>query len=242
MIVKRQNNMQKIILFLYIVTLNAVSGFSYIKLPDVVVVGSRTGGEAARDVQIYTSLDFLNICPATIDSIIEIFSSLYVMNRGPRGVQQDINISGSGYEQTLILFDGIPVNDPQTGHFNMNIPVSPIAIKRVEVLTGHGSVSHGSGAMGGVINIVPGQTSSGSKLLIYGGSYSTFGGELVSSQERNGAKNLLSLSMRKTGNYHPQTDSLIFSLFNMSQYKGLKFSAGYMNKEFGAYDFYTPDW
>ncbi len=214
---------------------------SYIKLPDVIVVGSKTGGDPARDVQVYNFSDFSSMCPETIDQIVATFPSVYVKNRGPAGIQQDVGISGAGHEQVLVLFDGIPVNDPQTGHFNMNIPVSPLAIQRIELLNGHGSASHGSGAMGGVINIVPGSDSHNS-LTAYGGSNSTFGSEYLYNKARGNLKNTLSLSFRKTGDYHPETDSATYNIFNMTQYKDFKLSLAYMNKEFGAYDFYTPGW
>ncbi|MFC2061020.1 TonB-dependent receptor plug domain-containing protein [Elusimicrobiota bacterium] len=231
-----------IIFFSFFLILLSPQLYSYIKLPDVIVVGSKTGGGPTRDVSVYDSSDIMLQSPYTVDSLVESISPVYVKNRGPAGVQQDISILGSSYEQTLFLLDGMPINDPQTGHFNMNIPVSPLGIRRMEMLAGHGSVSHGSGAIGGVINIVPGREEFDNKLMLYAGSYSTIGSELVSSRKYGKLENMMSVSLRRTDDYHPQTDSAVVNIFNASRYGRLKFNAAYMNKEFGAFDFYTPGW
>ncbi|MBN2407734.1 MAG: TonB-dependent receptor [Elusimicrobia bacterium] len=213
-----------------------------LRLPDVMVVGSRTGGGEARDIDIYTKSEFEGTFPVSADDIIGRFSPVYLRNRGAKGVLQDIDISAASYEQSLVLFDGVPVNDPQTGHFSMNIPVPPSAIERLEVLNGHGSVSHGSGAMGGVINIVPGVSGGGDMVTLYGGSHSSLGGEFTKTGSAGEAGNRLSVSYMESDGYHRQTDYRIVNLMDSVEYGDYRLHAGYMNKEFGAYDFYTPGW
>ncbi|MFH1414486.1 MAG: TonB-dependent receptor [Elusimicrobiota bacterium] len=230
-----------LITFYFILT-GAVNALSHIELPDLIVVGSRSGVESGRDIEILNKSDFSDMYAAPLDSIINNFSSIYIMNRGPSGIQQDIGICAGSAAQSLIMLDGIPVNDPQTEHFNMNLPVSPGAVKRIELMKGHGSVSHGSGAMGGVINIVSDTSGEKDSLTVYGGDFETCGGEIVLNRDFGGYSNMFSFAARNTGNYHPQTDSSNISFFDSMNYGDLKVSAGYMNKEFGAFDFYTPGW
>ncbi len=90
-----------------------------------------------------TVLDFLRLDP-----------SLDVGSRAPNGVQTDLSIRGGDFEQTLVLVDGIRMTDPQSGHHDMDIPLPPDAVGRVEILKGAGSAIYGSDAMGGVVKII----------------------------------------------------------------------------------------
>ena len=80
--------------------------------------------------------------------------SIDLRGRAPNGVQSDISIRGSTFGQTLILLDGVRINDVQSAHHNMDLPVPLGSIDRVEVLHGSGSALYGSDAVGGVVNII----------------------------------------------------------------------------------------
>jgi vitamin B12 transporter len=80
---------------------------------------------------------------------------LTINQNGPFGGQASARIRGASSDQTLVLVDGIVVNDVSTpgGGFNYgSFDVSDVA--RVEVLKGPQSTLWGSDAIGGVINIV----------------------------------------------------------------------------------------
>jgi iron complex outermembrane receptor protein len=81
-------------------------------------------------------------------------SSVDVQARAPAGVQADLSIRGTTFEQSLVLIDGLRVDDPETGHLNMDIPVPLDAISRIEVLHGSGSTFYGSDAIGGAVNLI----------------------------------------------------------------------------------------
>ena len=80
--------------------------------------------------------------------------SLNLQARSPNGVQADLSIRGTTFEQSLILLNGLRINDPETGHLNLDIPVPLEAISRIEVLHGSGSTFYGSDAIGGAINLI----------------------------------------------------------------------------------------
>jgi len=88
--------------------------------------------------------------------------SIDLRERAPNGVQTDISIRGANFGQTLVLLNGIRINDAQSGHHNLDLPVPLDGIARVEVLRGSGSTLYGSDAVGGVINVItdPPETSS----------------------------------------------------------------------------------
>ncbi len=70
------------------------------------------------------------------------------------GVQADLSIRGTTFEQSLILLNGLRINDPETGHLNLDIPVPLDAISRIEILHGSGSTFYGSDAIGGAVNLI----------------------------------------------------------------------------------------
>ena len=63
-------------------------------------------------------------------------------------------LRGSTFNQTLVLLDGMRVNDPLTGHFSMYIPITISDIHQIEIIRGGASSIYGPDAVGGVINIV----------------------------------------------------------------------------------------
>jgi iron complex outermembrane receptor protein len=81
-------------------------------------------------------------------------TSLNLQSRAANGVQADLSIRGTTFEQSLILVNGLRVNDPETGHLNLDIAVPLDALARVEVLHGSGSTFYGSDAIGGAVNIM----------------------------------------------------------------------------------------
>ena len=90
----------------------------------------------------------------TLVDLLKLDPSLDLEERAPNGVQGDLSIRGAGFGQTLVLLNGMRLNDPQSGHHNMDIPVPLENVDRVEVLRGSGSTLYGSDAIGGVVNII----------------------------------------------------------------------------------------
>ncbi|MDA0334325.1 MAG: TonB-dependent receptor plug domain-containing protein, partial [bacterium] len=127
-------------------------------LPEVVVSASRLGSDIAsttHDMLIIDAEEIARLAPASITELLGSLPGIDLATRGPWGVQADLTIDGSTFSQVLILVDGVRVNDPQTGHHNLNLALDPADLERVEVLYGAGSAVHGPDAFGGVINLVP---------------------------------------------------------------------------------------
>ena len=83
--------------------------------------------------------------------LLRLDPSLDLKARAPNGVQGDLSIRGGGFGQTLVLLNGLRLNDVQSGHHNMDIPVPLDSVARVEVMRGSGSTLYGSDAVGGVV-------------------------------------------------------------------------------------------
>ncbi len=95
-------------------------------------------------------------------------SSVHLRERGPDGTQADLSIRGSSFDQVLVLVNGVRVNDAQTGHHTMDLPLPFEAVEQVEVLHGSGATLYGSDAIGGVINFVT-KKPEGRELRLMGG-------------------------------------------------------------------------
>jgi iron complex outermembrane receptor protein len=74
--------------------------------------------------------------------------------RGPNNIQTDVSIRGGTFGQTLVLWNGLRLNDAQTGHHDLDTPIPLESVDRVEILKGAGSTLYGSDAVGGVVNFI----------------------------------------------------------------------------------------
>ncbi len=125
--------------------------------------------ESDRSVQMLQPREM----PLGTDSVVDLLrtdSSLNIQARGGEGVQADLAIRGTTFEQSLILVNGLRVNDPETGHLNLDIPVPLDAITRVDILHGSGSTFYGSDAIGGAVNLLTGAPPPGLTIVARSGA------------------------------------------------------------------------
>jgi vitamin B12 transporter len=198
----------------------------------------------SRIVYSYNHEDIMRMPANNIQGILEYVTALDVRQRGSHGVQADISMRGGSFEQVLILLNGVRINDPQTGHHNMNIPVSTADIKRIEILEGPGSYIYGPNAFSGAINIITkdpgGNMISGS---LSGGEYGYMDLFASGGSGSGPIKHYISLGKRSSDGFTGNTDFDMSNIF----YRGMgdagfgtfDFQAGYMDKAFGASNFYS---
>jgi outer membrane receptor protein involved in Fe transport len=103
------------------------------------------------------------------EDLLRLDPSINLQERAPGGVQADISIRGTTFEQTLILVDGLRINDPETGHLNLDIPLPLEAFSGIDVLHGSGSTFYGSDAIGGAVNLITQQPSHSEVAMKLGG-------------------------------------------------------------------------
>ena len=126
-------------------------------LKEVEVYSSRYGIKAknsGKSISIIETGKIERLPVSSVDEILRYVPALEVQSRGAFGVQSDISVRGGTFNQVLIMIDGIRLNDPLTGHFNSNIPVSTAEIERIEVVRGPAAAIYGPDAVGGVVNII----------------------------------------------------------------------------------------
>ncbi len=214
---------------------------------DIVITANRIPtafSDVARTVTVIRQNEIRQIAAQSVPELLESIAGVNTKQRGTHGMQADISIRGAGFEQTLILIDGLKLTDPQTGHHNSNLPVHISDIARIEVLKGPGSRLYGPNAFGGVINII---TKKSDKIkAIIGGSYgenNLYGSNINLFSPLGESTHRLTISKSGSDGYRPNTDfqNLVFSQNSVVKIDGnaLELSSGYNQKDFGANSFYT---
>jgi vitamin B12 transporter len=88
-----------------------------------------------------------------IEEIIGNSVGVQVRRFGGTGDRSEISIRGSSSNQVVILLDGVRLNSAQSGAVDLStVPID--LIERIEISRGGGSAQTGSGAIGGVVNII----------------------------------------------------------------------------------------
>jgi iron complex outermembrane receptor protein len=109
--------------------------------------------ESDRSVNLISPRDQSLLSNSVVD-LLRQDSSLNLQARAPNGVQADLSLRGTTFEQSLVLLNGLRVNDPETGHLNLDIPIPLDAVTRIDILHGSGSTFYGSDAIGGAVNLL----------------------------------------------------------------------------------------
>jgi iron complex outermembrane receptor protein len=113
-----------------------------------------TYAAATRQITVLTAKQIQQLPVNNVNELLDYLGSVDMRQRGPLDVQGDLGVRGGTFDQTLILVNGVRMNNPQTGHHNMNLPVPLQMIERIEVIQGGATNAHGIGAMTGVVNII----------------------------------------------------------------------------------------
>ncbi len=150
-------------------------------LEEVVVVASRSPkrlSEIGKVVRVITAETISRSQGRTLPELLNNVAGLTIGGNGgnPADVKA-VYLRGASSANTLILIDGIPVNDASEISGEYNISAIPIEnIERIEILKGGNSTLYGSDAVAGVINVITRKGSSklAANLLATGGSYGTY--------------------------------------------------------------------
>jgi len=184
----------------------------------------------------------------SIDDVLKLIPGIDIRTRGSKGVQSDISIRGGNFDQVLILLNGIPVQNPQTGHHALDLPVDFSMLDHIEILEGASAYSYGINAYSGTINLVTKNTEQQeAHSRLTAGQYGYLKTDLDLSHRLDKISVYNGFSYQKSNGYLPHdsidnTDFYAIKDFVHVRYHGkipLELQAGYHQKDFGAYSFYT---
>jgi outer membrane receptor protein involved in Fe transport len=167
-----------------------------VNFADSVVVTATRGAErlpSAASSTVLTAAELSNMAAGALDDALRatpgftLFrrSSSRVANPTTQGVTLR-GVSGSGASRTLVLADGVPLNDPFGSWVYWNrIPFA--AVDRVEVVRGATGDLYGAGSLGGVVQLLTlPPTRTRARVTVDGGSHDTFRGSVFAAAEKNG--------------------------------------------------------
>jgi iron complex outermembrane receptor protein len=148
----------------FIVALLAISYTSFAqnetekeKLDSVLISSSRIHlpfKENSRSITVISSEDIVRSTATNVADLLQEVAGVDIRRRGVNGMQADLYIRGGSFDQTLLLIDGIKLEDAQTGHHTMNMALPIEVIKRIEIIKGPAARVFGQNAFTGAINIV----------------------------------------------------------------------------------------
>jgi len=179
-----------------------------------------------------------------------------LQTRGRSGIKSDVTLNASTFQQVLILVNGVPVKDTQTSHHDLDLFFNIEDIERVELIPAASAVKYGPGGMGGAVNFVLKEPAypeaAKNSLSVAGGSDTTFEASGRVHFSGLGGHHTLSAGHGQSDGSRYDTDHRTETFFYSGTWGGagdtttrgaatnFSLNAGYNEKEFGAYDFYTP--
>jgi vitamin B12 transporter len=218
-----------------------------LQLPEITVQENRLAiplSDQTRSVEVVTKAQIEAAPVQSVAELLQYVAGVDIRRRGVDGVQADVSVRGSTFDQVLILVNGVKLADPQTGHHALNLPFRLENIERIEVVKGPSARVFGQNAFAGAINIIT-QTPKESfiDIQVQGGSFQTGGVSLAASLPKGNYQQYFSVNRDFSQGYRKNTDYNITNLMYQSSVdlngSELRFFTGFTERAFGANGFYA---
>ncbi len=217
-------------------------------LDNVVIESSRIDlpfNKNSRTIKVISENEIKKSSATNLPDLLQQVAGIDVRRRGTSGMQSDLYIRGGGFDQTLILIDGIKVENPQTGHHTMNMALPLDVIKRVEIIKGAAARIFGQKAYTGAINIVTKTNAENvNSINLEGGSFKQKNGSLTLGGNIKNSSVIAHASVNLSDGYRYNTDYknqnyFIKATFNKNK-TPINILGYFTEKKFGANSFYVP--
>ncbi|MFI1772826.1 TonB-dependent receptor plug domain-containing protein [Thalassobellus citreus] len=202
--------------------------------------------ENSRTISIISSEDIKNSAANNIADLLQQVAGLDIRRRGTAGSQADLYIRGGSFDQTLLLIDGIKMDDAQTGHHTMNAALPIEVIERIEIIKGPAARVFGQNAFTGAINIVTKKELKNSvSVKAETGSFGQFNGGITVGADMENSSHIVHVDKMSSAGYLHNTDYdnsnyFIKSVFNKNK-KAIEMIATFQDRKFGANRFYARE-
>ena len=179
-----------------------------------------------------------------VSDLLQQIAGIDIRRRGAEGMQADLYIRGGSFDQTLLLIDGIKVEDPQTGHHTMNMTLPLEVIERIEITKGSAGRIYGQNAFTGAINIITKQNIENNlSAELAGGSFDQKRGSLTAQRKLENSDILFNYSRKESEGYRYNTDFKNDEFFVKSNFKiknqNISAIGAFNERKFGANGFYA---
>ena len=242
--------MKKLLSVILIIAINSIinSQEKQISLEEVTVVSSPRIElelfESSKTVQVVSKEEIINSPANNVAELLQQVAGIDIRRRGTSGMQADLYIRGGGFDQTLLLIDGIKVEDPQTGHHTMNMALPIEVIERIEIIKGAASRIYGQNAFTGAINIITSKVAEDMvSIKLEAGSYEQQNASVTISKKIQDQSVLFHYSNNSSEGHKYNTDykNENYFLKNSFQIKGqlINMISSFNERKFGANGFYA---
>ena len=216
-------------------------------LDEVLLSGTRLMipfSEQSRSITIIEAEQIQSSPASSLAELLQQEAGVDIRRRGPMGSQADLYIRGGSFDQTLLLIDGIKLEDAQTGHHTLNAAIPLELIERIEIIKGPAARVYGQNAFTGAINIVTkSDFNDGLDLRFSGGSFEQINGGFTAYKALDNSAHMVHVSRYTSRGYRYNTDYdqsnyTLKSTFN-KRTQPINFLASLSERAFGANGFYA---
>ena len=200
--------------------------------------------ENARTIQVISAEFIKNSAATNVADLLQQVAGVDIRRRGTAGSQADLYIRGGGFDQTLLLIDGIKMDDAQTGHHTMNAALPIEVIERIEIIKGPAARVFGQNAFTGAINIVTKSTlTNTTSVNIEAGSFGQLNGSVTVGKAFENSSLIAHVGILTSDGYRHNSDYenknyLLKGVFNKKE-QPIELIATFFDKKFGANGFYA---
>ncbi|WP_159950070.1 TonB-dependent receptor plug domain-containing protein [Polaribacter septentrionalilitoris] len=201
--------------------------------------------ENSRTIQIVTADIIKNSAATNVADLLQQVAGVDIRRRGTAGSQSDLYIRGGGFDQTLLLIDGIKMDDAQTGHHTLNAALPIEVIERIEIIKGPAARVFGQNAFTGAINIVTKKKLNCTvSANVEAGSFGQLNGSVTLGKDSENTTIIAHIGALTSDGYRENSDYNNYNYFLKGvfnkQKQPINVIATFFDKKFGAQNFYTP--
>lgn len=216
-------------------------------LHPVLIKENRLEVKTSTNSLVNLSMQEFNKLPhKSVADVLSQVSGIDIRQRGPIGVQTDISIRGGSFDQTQVLWNGLKLNDAQTGHHTMNLPLPDEAIDNIVINKNSAARKYGLNAYSGYVNII---TQVPKNNMVYGGfmsgDFGLWSVNFGAAFRKNNWAHHIAVKQTECDGYTTNTDFKTKEIFYQTEYKKnnhqLNIFGGYAERAFGARGFYVPN-
>jgi len=188
----------------------------FVEESPVVVTGLSKATQIKRSPVPIVAVDHeyiaTNLSTNIIDAIAKV-PGVSALTTGPNVSKPFIR--GLGYNRILTLYDGVRQEGQQWGDEH-GIEVDQYGVDRIEVIKGPASLTYGSDALAGVVNLIPTPAAPEGKIIgdvqaEYQTNNGLYGGSEMIASTKNGFEWMARLSHKQATNYQNKVDGRVFN-------------------------------
>ena len=218
-------------------------------LKEIIITSTRIELPFKKDSRTMTIINAETIQNSAATNVADLLQQVVgvdIRRRGTGGAQADLYIRGGGFDQTLLLIDGIKMDDAQTGHHSLNAALPIEVIERIEIIKGPAARVFGQNAFTGAINIVTKkQLKNPVAINAERGSFGQTNASATIGKVYSNSEFIAHIGALTSDGYRNNSDYNNYNYFLKGTFnkkkQPIEMIATFFDKKFGAENFYTTN-